>query len=68
MNSKIDIAAGLSYLSSGVLATVAVTIGDAFPDHVKQIVAVAAIITLFAGLGTRLFKNPTPPTPPKDQE
>lgn len=58
---KIDVFAGLAYLSSGVLTTVAVTIGDAFPTHVKQIVAVAAVVTMTAGLITRLCKNPTLP-------
>lgn len=60
--NRIDIFAGLAYLSSGVLATLAITLGDAMPGYAKQIVAVAAVITVISGLLLRMRKNPSPPS------
>ena len=58
---KVDIAAGLAYIASGGLASVAIGFGTIWPHEQTQIVAISGIIVGIAGLITRLLTTPAPP-------
>ncbi len=57
--SRVDVWAAIAYLAGPQLMATAVAFGSAWPDHGKQIVAVAGGIVFSAGLILRLFNNQT---------
>jgi hypothetical protein len=61
---KVDIAAGLAYIASGGLASVAVGFVSIWPHEQTQIVAISGILIGLAGLITRLLSTPAPPKGP----
>lgn len=63
---KVDLAAGLAYVASGGLVSVAVAFGTIWPQYATKFVAISGIIVGLAGLLTRLLFNPTAPPAPKE--
>jgi hypothetical protein len=60
--NRIDLYAALSYIGGGGLAAAAVAFATILPQYQTKILAISAIGVGLAGLLTRLWKNPSPPT------
>lgn len=57
----LDLAAGISFIASGGLASAAVALGTLIPSYAVKIMAVSAIIVAVAGMVSRIISNPSPP-------